>query len=279
MPVHSASLVPPALHSPALLDLLDLKLIPPVIDYVVDAVVDTVDYAIGRPSTSTPRASPSRNPKHAAFTTFVTNVLERAEVSISVVLASLVYIDRAKPHLHIKLEEWACERVFLGAVMLASKYLNDSTLKNVHWALCTGVFGKRDVGRIERELLDVLDFELGILEDDILSHHDGLSTAALPKHIARHHPHPLASLPALEHASIDSDASSSSSSSSSSSPQTPDSIIIDLEPEKAYVEVPSYPSGLDIIRAFPIPKTSSRPHHYSSFALHQHHAPRAHIFP
>lgn len=31
------------------------------------------------------------------------------------------------------------------------QYCNDSTLKNVHWALCTGVFGKRDVGRIERE--------------------------------------------------------------------------------------------------------------------------------
>jgi hypothetical protein len=53
--------------------------------------------------------------------------------------------------------------------------LNDSTLKNVHWALCTGVFGKRDVGRIEREYLDVLNFELKISEDDLLAHHDGLS--------------------------------------------------------------------------------------------------------
>lgn len=53
--------------------------------------------------------------------------------------------------------------------------MNDSTLKNVHWALCTGVFGKRDVGRIEREYLDVLNFELKISEDDLLAHHDGLS--------------------------------------------------------------------------------------------------------
>lgn len=266
---------------------------------------------MGRPSTSTRGRSASRNPKHAAFTTFVTNVLERAEVTVPVILASLVYVDRAKPHLHIKLEEWACERVFLGAVMLASKvrlhhrstappqtliyfhflqYLNDSTLKNVHWALCTGVFGKRDVGRIERELLDVLDFELGILEDDILSHHDGLSAVALPKHTARHHHRSFATLPALEHSSFDSDYSSSSSPSSSS-PQTPDSMTIDLEPEqnqKEFAEVhskPSYTSSLDIIRAFPIPKASSRPNRYSSFALQQHgsrfnpmeQAPRAQI--
>jgi len=90
-------------------------------DYVVDCVVDTVDYAMNRPSTSVGRRSASHKTETAAFTTFVTNVLTRAEVTIPVVLASLVYVDRAKPHLHIALEEWACERVFLGAVMLASK--------------------------------------------------------------------------------------------------------------------------------------------------------------
>ncbi|KAJ7029163.1 hypothetical protein C8F04DRAFT_931673, partial [Mycena alexandri] len=82
---------------------------------------------------------------------FVSNVLARAEVAAPAVLTALVYIARARPHLSIALEEWALERVFLGAIIVASKYLNDSTLKNVHWALCTGVFGKRDVGRIERE--------------------------------------------------------------------------------------------------------------------------------
>ena len=38
-----------------------------------------------------------------------------------VILATLVYLNRAKPHLHIALEEWANERVFLGAIIVASK--------------------------------------------------------------------------------------------------------------------------------------------------------------
>lgn len=76
---------------------------------------------MGRPSTSAGRRSASRRTETAAFTKFVSDVLTRAEVTIPVVLASLVYVDRAKPHLHIALEEWACERVFLGAVMIASK--------------------------------------------------------------------------------------------------------------------------------------------------------------
>ena len=40
---------------------------------------------------------------------------------MSTVLATLVYIDRSKPHLHIGLEQWALERVFLGALIVASK--------------------------------------------------------------------------------------------------------------------------------------------------------------
>ncbi|KAJ7137978.1 hypothetical protein C8R44DRAFT_661125, partial [Mycena epipterygia] len=179
-PVHAASLVDPASHSPALLQLIDIELNKPVIEYVVDCVSETVDYALGR--TPSPRNSRgrSRSPYQSKFTTFVSTVLERAEVTVPTVLTALVYIHRARPHLSIALEEWALERVFLGALIVASKYTNDSTLKNVHWALCTGVFGKRDVGRIEREFLDVLDWELGVGEADLLAHHAGLMAKASP---------------------------------------------------------------------------------------------------
>jgi hypothetical protein len=137
-PVHKASLVDPALHSPALLELLEIKVSRPVIgmsllfpsvlvmltqilEYVVDCVVDTVDYAMGRPSSSHRGRRVSRHSEHTKFTTFVSNVLTRAEVTLPTLLVALVYINRAKPHLQIALEEWACERVFLGAIMVASK--------------------------------------------------------------------------------------------------------------------------------------------------------------
>ncbi|KAF8163713.1 hypothetical protein B0H34DRAFT_652080 [Crassisporium funariophilum] len=237
--IHHASLVDPATHSPALLELLDIKISRQVIEYVVDCVVETVDYAMGHPTASTSRGrSATRRPEHEKFTTFVTNVLTRAEVTTSTLLCALVYIDRAKPHLHIGLEQWALERVFLGSLIVASKYLNDSTLKNVHWALCTGVFGKRDVGRIEREYLDVLNFELGITEDDLLSHHQGLAAVSnlslSPRqptavfthphsHSDRRHTHAREStVPAVPELEPSSPVSTHSSSSSSFySPRTP----------------------------------------------------------
>ncbi|KAF9462688.1 hypothetical protein BDZ94DRAFT_1322343 [Collybia nuda] len=269
-PIHHASLVDPATHSPALLELIDIKVSRPVIDYVVDCVAETVDYAMGRPTSSRGRST-SRRPEHEKFTTFVNNVITRAEITTPTILASLVYINRAKPHLHIALEEWALERVFLGALIVASKYLNDSTLKNVHWALCTGVFGKRDVGRIEREFLDVLDFELSVTEDDLLSHHDGLSAVTLTSHSHRAprgftHPHRTPSrhrqqpVPELEPSSPESSSHGSSSprtpSTLASSPSyTPEKKAAEQPPPRiATVKKPSFhASTMELLRSFPIP--------------------------
>lgn len=68
-----------------------------------------------------PPSTLARKESVEAFTVFVADVLERAEVTIPVILTSLVYIHRAKPHVQIHLEQWACERVFLGAIILADK--------------------------------------------------------------------------------------------------------------------------------------------------------------
>ncbi|KAF7310136.1 Cyclin N-terminal domain-containing protein [Mycena indigotica] len=256
--IHAAD---PATHSPALMELIDIRLTKPVVEYLIECVVETVDFAMGR--VSTPRG---RNPSRylSSFTTFANNVLTRAEVTPATVFASLVYISRARPHLSIALEEWALERVFLGALIVASKYTNDSTLKNVHWALCTGVFGKRDVGRIEREFLEVLNWELSIKESDLLAHHSALVAVAFP------------SKPTLisfvrtrirysSSASIPEFAPSSPGSSLGSlSPPTP-------QPQPVPVDIVSRhkPKGRfsDIIRAFPI---------HIPIRHHAHH-PRIHV--
>jgi len=299
-PVHKASLVDPALHSPALLELLEIKVSRPVIEYVVDCVVDTVDYAMGRPSSSHRGRRASLHSEHTKFTTFVSNVLTRAEVTLPTLLVALVYINRAKPHLQIALEEWACERVFLGAIMVASKFSNDSTLKNVHWALCTGVFGKRDVGRIEREFLDVLDFDLSVTEDDILSHHDGLSSVALPSHdFRRLADYTPSHAPSHSHyhrshqthcPHLDPSSPQSSSSGSSPAPLTPEALpnpsfnpVLKSHNQRMELVAPPPPakashhssSTFDLLRSFPLPiphsnsrsqPSSQKSHHrYSHF--------------
>jgi len=274
--IHHASLVDPAFHSPQILELVQVKISSGVIDYAVDCVVETVDFAMNRPTPSTSRGFRSaRRPELEPFTTFVTNVLTRAEVSTPTLLAALAYIDRARPYLHIGIEEWALERVFLGALIVSAKYLNDSTLKNVHWALCTGVFGKRDVGRIEREFLDVLNFELGVTEEDILAHFEGIM--AIAEYVDRKSvapvPHTRRHTRSVAPALVPSSPSSpSSSSSSSTSPQTPSPIestdYPSQQPKESYPSVVATPSRgggafASILRSFPgIPSYSPARHHH-----------------
>ncbi|KAJ6609632.1 hypothetical protein B0H10DRAFT_1813275 [Mycena sp. CBHHK59/15] len=165
--LHPASLVDSGSHSRELMDLINLKLSKHMIGYIVQCVGDAVEYAIQQPL-------PLKSRRMTNFEALVSRVLHSAEVEIATVLVTVAYVTRAKEHLQITLEHWALERLFLGALVVASKYLNDSTMKNVHWALCTGIFKTPDIGVMEREFLEVLDFELGVKEHHILFHHGSI---------------------------------------------------------------------------------------------------------
>lgn len=193
MSLHPASLVSPTEHSTKLLQLLDLGIArgligtdspqtiytsltdSHLIEQVVETTAEVVNFALDVPTTSSSRGRTiSRTNKYSEFTQFVSDVIERAEVTVSDILVTLVYIKRARPYLSVQTEEWALHRVFLGALIVASKYTNDSTLKNIHWAMVTNTFGKRDIGRIEREFIDVLDWDLGVSEADLLVVRDAI---------------------------------------------------------------------------------------------------------
>jgi len=167
-----ASLVAASSHSASLIEVLTSKITRSLIDYSVQCTLDTVNYSLSR-SPDADRGRPrARQTERAQFTTFVTDVLMKAEVTTFTLLAALVFILRAKPYLELTHDGRANEHVFLGGLILAHKYCNDSTLCNKHWAICAGCFTSQDIGRIEREFLQVLDYELGIKESDILLHYN-----------------------------------------------------------------------------------------------------------
>ncbi|KAF9651620.1 hypothetical protein BDM02DRAFT_3090709 [Thelephora ganbajun] len=172
--MHTSTSPDPAFHSPAVLELIDLRVTEKFTNHIAETTINAVDTALGYRSAAWNRTS--LGSRRVPFKRFVSDVIRRASAKMPVLLVTLVYITRAKPYLHIETEDWACERVFLGALMAASKYTNDSTLRNVHWALATGVFGKRDVNRIEREFLQVLAWQLGFTQPDILAHYGAIAS-------------------------------------------------------------------------------------------------------
>lgn len=100
--------------------LINLPLSRCIVDHLVDATIDVVNHGLGhRPS---PRGRlPDRNNSNFKFRHFVHSVICRAQCTVPTLLVAAIYITRAKPYITIAKPEWALERVFLGALVCATK--------------------------------------------------------------------------------------------------------------------------------------------------------------
>ena len=61
-------------------------------------------------------------------------------------------------------------RVFLATLIVAAKYLNDSSPKNKHWTKYAALFPLAEVTLMEKQLLYLLNFDLRISEVELLFH-------------------------------------------------------------------------------------------------------------
>lgn len=61
-------------------------------------------------------------------------------------------------------------RVFLATLIVAAKYLNDSSPKNKHWASFAKLFDPSEINLMEKQLLFLLDYDLRFDEAEAISH-------------------------------------------------------------------------------------------------------------
>ncbi|KAJ7092818.1 hypothetical protein B0H15DRAFT_929674 [Mycena belliarum] len=256
---HPASLVDPAKHSPALLALSSLTMSKPVVEYVADFVTECVD---------------PTSVRSTHCTIMVYNMLYRARVSPGTLLTALAYIARARTHLSIPLEaDCTPERIFLGALIVANKYTNDSPLRNAHWGIFSAIDSLYDIALIEREFLDTLHWELGVSEAEVEAEFVALVSALEGEQHRWHTPmHPVAprtrnpSVPELEPSSPASSAASVSprtpaSRASSPHPHAPRQRPVPMEVNPAPHHPHPHQGGklLNFLRALHIPRRHHHP--------------------
>uniref|UniRef100_A0A8H7TRV7 Cyclin N-terminal domain-containing protein n=1 Tax=Bionectria ochroleuca TaxID=29856 RepID=A0A8H7TRV7_BIOOC len=92
-------------------------------------------------------------------------------------MSSLVYLHRLKSKLQPQARGIRCtaHRIFLAALILSAKYLNDSSPKNKHWASYTNMatdyyhfgFNRQEVNTMEKQLLFLLEWDLRVSEADL----------------------------------------------------------------------------------------------------------------
>ena len=133
------------------------------------------------PPTTPPAAETqySLEPALPSVEAFITSLVQQSHVHVSTLLPTLVYLDRLQSRLPPVAKGMRCtvHRIFLAALILAAKNLNDSSPKNKHWARYSAVrgyenfgFSITEVNLMEKQLLFLLDWDLRINPDDLYYH-------------------------------------------------------------------------------------------------------------
>lgn len=151
-----------------------------MVNYLASATLATIRCD---PSTyNTPPMSPQGSPHgkrsdvlHAEPTVesvnaFIRTLIKRSNVQTPTLMTSLVYLGRLRDRLPRSAMGMpcTCHRIFLAALILAAKNLNDSSPKNKYWAKYTsGLFSLADVNLMEMQLLYLLDWDLRVTNRDL----------------------------------------------------------------------------------------------------------------
>ncbi|TFK85066.1 hypothetical protein K466DRAFT_566850 [Polyporus arcularius HHB13444] len=151
----------------------------PMSEAVVDYFVDKVTTTVARTTIAQPyKAAFELKTYHLMY--FVHNMIVSAGLDMQVVLTAIVYLDRMRvEELWAYGDEYICERLTVGALKLAQKWLYDERHHHTKWTHSSH-FSRQDVDIMERHFLRMIDYNCWASPGAYLEHH-----APLMRYVSR----------------------------------------------------------------------------------------------
>ena len=190
------SLLPTTLHNPQLIRLIQKPVTAQMVVYLArqtsnivplaeypSPVLSSAGHALPTPPNTPSKADSAQladTPHLIPLEEFIARLVQASRVQVPTLLTTLIYLQRLRENLPKMARGWLkiciCQliltlyliigvpctlhRVFLATLIVAAKYLNDSSPKNVHWQKFADIFHLHEINLMERELLAMLDYDL-----------------------------------------------------------------------------------------------------------------------
>ena len=120
---------------------------------------------------SSPRGAGANQSRLPSLRTFITKLVRYTNVYTPTLLATVCYLNKLQRILpkDAKGLPSTIHRLFLACLIISAKNHNDSSPLNKHWAKYTdGLFSLEDINLMERQLLQLLNWDLRLSDEDLI---------------------------------------------------------------------------------------------------------------